>query len=264
MIPKGRLVIIGGSQAGDLRTEKPCSPHFSCEEIFQLISKNTSNRIELISSSKSSIEKYSGLLVEAGYSNFDYIHIHENQPLNENFHERLSKADTIFFLDDIPDIREMLNSSSILDLLYRKFLLESNFTIAGIGAGGMCLSKLIIKNDGTGEGLGFVNNCIIDTQFDYKSRFKSLVRTVILNNDCLGLGLTEGMVLIIEQGSDVYCKGKGSVMLVNARNVSKDRIKAVEKGSSIFVKNLKGHILTDGSRLNLMNAEVMQKKLSLA
>jgi len=262
MIPKGRLIITGDRQVAD--PEEPCRQHLSFEEIFQLISKNTSDCIELISTSENSINKYSEMLLNLGYSNFDSIHIHEFQPLGDNFHERLSKANVVVFLDNIPEVMEMLNGSSILDLLYRKYLLESNFTIAGIGNGGMCISKLIIKKDGTSVGLGFINNCIIDTQFDYKTRFKTLVRTVISNNDCLGLGLTEGMVLIIEQGSHVYCKGKGSVMLVNARNVSKDNIKAVEKGASIFVKNLKGHILMDGSRLNLINGEVIQKKIQLS
>lgn len=46
-------------------------------------------------------------------------------------------------------------------------------------------------------------------------------------------------------------------MLVNARNVKKFNADDFDKGKTMFVKNLKGHILVDGCMLNLKNGEVI-------
>ncbi|NML57098.1 Type 1 glutamine amidotransferase-like domain-containing protein [Chryseobacterium cheonjiense] len=261
MIPKGKLIMIRNTDAVNAENKKQTDGHFFLHQIFQLLCSQKDVPIELISTAsdhKEQIEKkYSEELLAAGYHNFNFLYLDQEKNQDEKLSSRLIGAKVVIFTDEQPELCEVLRDSSILKLLYRKYLLEEDFTVAGINVGAMCISGIFMKDSGVNDGLGFINTCIIDTRFDHKTRFKNLIKNVILNNEYFGLGLSENTALIIEEGTKVLCKGSGSVMLVNARNVKKINAREFDKGNTMFVKNLKGHILVDGCMLNLTNGEVI-------
>lgn len=234
---------------------------FFLHQIYQLLSGNKDAAIEIITTRSDQEErieeKYADELMAAGYHNFNFLYPDKEQQNDEQFSSRLSKAKVVIFTDEQPELCEILRGSTILKLLYRKYLLEDDFTVVGINVGAMCISGIFMNDSGVIDGLGFINTCIIDSRFDHKTRFKNLIKNVILNNEYFGLGLNENTALIIEEGTKAICKGSGSVMLVNARNVKKFNAKDFDKGKTMFVKNLKGHILVDGCMLNLKNGEVL-------
>lgn len=259
MNPKGRLMIIGGSDAGPLHEadQEITKTQFPAYEVFRLLSDQKNDRIEIITASMEATEhtaaRYSAALQQEGYTNFGFIRLRNNR---EDYHPRLLAAKIVFFIDDHPDLCETLKDSSLTKLLYKKYLLEEEFTIVGINAGGMYVSALFLDNKEIHPGLGFIRNCIIDTGFRHGTRFRNLVKAVVSHRECLGLGLNEGMALIIEKGYRAQCIGNGSVMVVNAKNV---RRKKPRKGFSVFAKNLKGYILTAGSTLNLFNGNLIKE-----
>lgn len=260
MVPKGRLMMIRNTDNTTTENEKETTGDF-LHHIFQLLCDRKDEAIELIttvSDQKEEIEKkYTEKLLAAGYRNFNFLYLHKEQHHAEQLSDRLSQAKAVIFTDEQPELCDVLKDSSILKLLYRKYLLEEDFTVVGINIGAMCISGIFMKDSETIDGLGFINTCIVDTRFDHKSRFKNLIKNVILNNEYFGLGLSENTALIIEEGTRALCKGSGSVMLVNARNVKKFNANDFDKGKTMFVKNLKGHILVDGCMLNLKNGEVI-------
>jgi len=66
------------------------------------------------------------------------------------------------------------------------------------------------------------------------------------------------MALIIEKGYKASCLGNSSVMVVNARDVKNKRL---GRGASVYKKNLKGHILTEGSVLNVCTGDLIKNHL---
>ena len=261
MVPKGRLIMIRNTDNPTPEKGAETNGRFFLHQIFQLLSGCKDAAIEIITTRSDQEErieeKYADELMAAGYHNFNFLYPDKEQQNDEQFSSRLSKAKVVIFTDEQPELCEILRESMILKLLYRKYLLEDDFTVVGINVGAMCISGIFMNDSGVIDGLGFINTCIIDSRFDHKTRFKNLIKNVILNNEYFGLGLNENTALIIEEGTKAICKGSGSVMLVNARNVKKFNAKDFDKGKTMFVKNLKGHILVDGCMLNLKNGEVL-------
>lgn len=259
MTPKGRLMIIAGNDAEPAYEADQEIPktQFPAYEIFRLLSDQKNDRIEMVTAcpeaTESTVAKYSAALQQEGYTNFGFIHLKNTR---EDYHPRILAAKIVFFIDDSPGLCETLKNSSLTKLIYKKYLLEEEFTIVGINAGGMFISGLFLNEKEIRPGLGFINNCIIDTQFRHGTRFKSLVKAVVSHRECLGIGLNEGMALVIEKGYKAQCIGNSSMIVVNAKNV---RRKKPRKGFSVYAKNLKGHILTAGSTLNLISGDLMKE-----
>lgn len=257
MAPKGRLIIIGGNntEAVPETEQETLKTQFSACGIFRLLSDRKNDRIEIIAASPDTVEntvsKYSAVLQQEGYTNFGFIHLKNSR---DDYHPRILASKTVIFVDDDPGFCETLKNSSLTKLIYKKYLLEEEFTIVGINAGGMFISGMFLNDKEIRPGLGFINNCIIDTNFRHGTRFRSLVKAVVSHRECLGLGLNEGMALIIEKGYKAQCIGNSSMIVVNAKNV---RRKKPRKGFSVYAKNLKGHILTAGSMFNLISGDLI-------
>lgn len=264
MVPKGRLIMIRNTDNPE--KDKETTSRFFLHEIFGLLSGCKDAAIEVITTGSGSDQeaklgkKYAEELIAAGYHNINFLYPDKEQNV-EKFSSRLSHAKVVIFTDEQPELCEILRGSAILKLLYRKYLLEDDFTVVGINVGAMCISGIFMNDSGIIEGLGFINICIIDTRFDHRTRFKNLIKNVIMNNEYFGLGLSENTALIIEEGNKATCRGSGSVMLINARNVKRFNPKDFDQGNTMFVKNLKGHILVDGCMLNLKNGEVLNAVL---
>lgn len=268
MQPKGRLLIIGGKEdKNDINLEmEGKNQNFSPREILKLLAKSEDDRIEIITAASSEPESvretYTRTLEKIGYSNFDFLDVCDEQVHTDYQFKRVAAAKTVFFTGgDQTRIYEKLEQSALKNLLKEKYANESDFTIAGTSAGAMCLSEIIIKQAVNGEamlehdielnsGLGFVDNCIIDTHFVHRARFGRLAHAVILHQNCWGIGLGEDTALLIEEGCRATCRGSGMVWLLNAENIGQTNIDTVKKGFPIYAENLKIHILTDNCKFD--------------
>ncbi|MCL8538652.1 hypothetical protein M9991_17430 [Chryseobacterium gallinarum] len=256
--PKGRIIIIrGNDKETDEESEGRLTPYDLLLKILTRSSEQKTVRIEILTTSDH-LENggKDAALKKEGYNNIGCIFLREKEDLGI-YYSRISEAKIIVF--DNPHFSEILKDSSIPDLLVKKYLHEENFTIAGINAGGMYLPGLVLHDKGNlVTGLGLVNNCIIDTKFRHGTRFTYLVDAVIQHQECLAIGINAGMAFIIEKGYRASCMGNSSVMVVNARNVNN---KCAKKRTSVYKKNLRGHILTEGSVFDLFSGERIKKPL---
>lgn len=260
---KGRLLIIGGKEdkEGNHSEMEDRNRDFSPHEILKLLTASKADRIEVITSASSEPESiretYAKTFNEIGYSNFDFLDICDDQLHTDYQFKRVSAAKTVFFTGgDQARIYEKLKQSALRHLLKEKYTNEKDFTIAGTSVGAMCIPEIIIMEAENGEamlehdielnsGLGFIDNCIIDTHFIHRARFGRLAHAVILHRHCWGIGLGEDTALLIEEGAKATCRGSGMVWLLNAENIGHTNIDTAEKGSPIYTENLTIHILTD-------------------
>lgn len=271
MIPKGRLLIIGGKEdkgEDDSEMEKK-NNNFSPKEILKLLAESKNDRIEVITTASSEPEDmretYTKVFNEIGYTNFDFLDICDEQ-VHSDFHlKRVEAAKTVFFTGgDQNRICGSLNQSVLTDLLKKKYQEEDGFMIAGTSAGAMCMPKIVILEAVNGEamlehdieldtGLGFIENCIVDTHFIHRARFGRLAHAVILHQECWGIGLGEDTALLIEEGCRATCRGSGMAWIVNARHIGQTNTRTVEKGAPIYAENLRIHILTDNCKIDFNN-----------
>lgn len=236
-------------------------PDVHCRtKLFHLFSDNRDSSIEiLISSHPESVsvkEDYTAELKALGCTRFDFVELSADAASEDRVYQRISDAGTVIFADEHPELCMLLKDSPILELLYHKYLLEEDFVLVGINRSAMWIPGIFMNGSGTDRGLGFINSCIVDAGFGDRVRLKQLVRTVIAHDTCFGLGLSSGTAMIIKEGSKVFCTGNGTVMLISAKSVRKNAIRESGKESSLFVENLKGHIMVDGCMLDLLSGEV--------
>lgn len=273
MTPKGRLIIIGGKENkdGNKSEMKEKNSNFSPKEILKLIVKSKDDRIEVVTTATSDPEfmreTYTKAFEEIGYTNFDFLDICDDQVHSDFYLKRIEAAKTVFFSGgDQEKICKTLENSVVTNLLKKKYKNEADFTIAGTSAGAMCMPNIVIVDAVNGEsmlehdielntGLGFLDNCIVDTHFVHRARFGRLAHAVTLNRECWGIGLGEDTALIIENGCHATCRGSGMVWMLNAENIKATNVDTAKKGYPIYVENLKVHILTDNCKINLENNE---------
>lgn len=276
MVPKGRLIIIGGKEDkvhDDLEMEEK-NKDFKPNEILKLIVAEKGDRIEVITTAtaepKSTEDTYSEIFKNLGYINFGFLYITNDKKSNPDVLERINNAKTIFFSGgDQCKICNVLKDTAVANLIYEKYQSENQFTVAGTSAGAMCMSEIMIGAAVNGEamlshdldlekGLGFLN-CIVDTHFVHRGRFGRLAHAVVLNPKLLGLGLGEDTALMVENGTNAVCHGSGMVVVINARGVMQTNAKQVESGQPIYAENITVNILTDGCRLNLSDGTFQAK-----
>lgn len=255
--PKGRLIIIGDSTPYTcLEVEQAPDINQIPSQLFKLLSEHKNIRIEIIISDSMPgyTEKYSAVLQKYGYINLGIIHVHQESNFND-YYARISQSGIVFIANENPEICEMLKKSEILKLLHKKYIHEEDFTIIGMNAASMYIPKILVNEKGIHQGFGFINNCIIDTKFECGTRFKKLIKAIMLHPECLGIGLNNGMLMVIEKGYKASCYGSSTVMAVDARHIKKSK---AGKGTTVFIKNLRGHILTEGSGINVCTGDLIK------
>jgi cyanophycinase len=271
MIPKGKLVIIGGHE--DKGTDEPSlpvakrkksKPHI--EILSSLISKipRETHVIEIIAAA-SAIPKqmeaiYKKAYKEAGFTQVGFIRIENKRDVkNEAFTKRIDECHAIFFTGgDQTRLTSVLNKTVFLEKIKKKYQEDKHFIIAGTSAGAMALPKTIIaggiikealmKNDiKIGKGFNLISNVMIDTHFIERGRFARLAHAVALNPFLLGIGLGEDTAISLSNGNKATCIGSGMVIIIDGSKISKTNIKSVNSSTPIIIENMKVHILAEGS-----------------
>jgi cyanophycinase len=272
MISKGKLLLIGGSEdRSDTNNEmEKKNRDFIPHEILKLLIQDKNDRIEVVTTASSEPESmrktYTETFDELGFTNYDFLHLCDQQLHSDHYFKRVEAAKTIFFTGgDQNKICEELKNSSINELILHKYRNEEGFLVAGTSAGAMCMPDIIISDAVNGEaildedikilpGLGLIDHCIVDTHFVHRGRFSRLAHASILHPDHWGIGLGEDTALIIEEGHRAKCKGSGMVLVISAKNIKQTNVSTAEKGEPVYAENLQVHILTDGCSIDFNSA----------
>lgn len=269
--PKGRLVFINCNELMDHTTE----PEDRSEslDLLSFLTDKKSNRIEIITSDCNTYvhfqEFYKQALFQLGFTNLDSIHLNNDNLSSNELLGRLSAAHAVLFVGNQSQLYSLVKDTQILNVLHEKYRNEDDFTIAGVCIGALCIPGKMISNNSheniprkcleLQQGLGFLNNCIVDTLYSQKTSYNKLAYTVVKHHDLLGIGLGSGTVLIVQNGFLGICKGDGTIMLVNAKDTKRLRRNFRNPNRSFYVNNLKGLVMIDGSVVNLQNGGLYEK-----
>lgn len=271
MIPKGKLIIIGGHEDKSIEGEslivikrKDSQPHPHFEILASLISKipRAHHIIEIIATASSIPEEmeetYATAYKNAGFTHVGFIRIeNEIDASDPVFIKRIAYSHAVFFTGgDQVKLTTILNGTLVLSAIKNKYEVDEHFIVAGTSAGAMAIPKTIIargiireallKDDiKIGSGFGFIDDLIVDTHFIKRGRFARLAHAVALNPGLLGIGLGEDTALIISNGNEAVCSGSGMVIIIDGNDVSKTNISEVDNFTPIIIENLKVHILAE-------------------
>ena len=287
MIPKGKLIIVGGHEdMGEVPGENltihkkdKLKSHFEILSTLILKIPRAHHRIEIIASASSIAEEMEGLYInsykQAGFTHIGFIKVEsEKDARNPASIKRVKGAHAVFFTGGHQDkLIKLLSKTKLLAAIEKKYYTDKNFIVGGTSAGAMVLPEKIIlgglitaalfKGDiKLGKGFNLIKNIIVDTHFIKRGRFARLAHAVALNPDCLGIGLEEDTALIISGGNEATCLGSGMVVLINGSKIAATNIKEVDKHTPIIIENLKVCIIAEGCKYLLKERKLASAKKS--
>lgn len=271
MIPKGRLLIIGGaedkgegeSQRPDIRDKNKNFKHY--EILGELLPPDPKRDhiIEIITTASEDPEEmnrtYTNSFRRAGFNNIHHISIRSKEEArNKDYLLRLEKAHAVLFSGgDQFRLSTILGGTEVIEIIKRRYYEDKSFIIAGTSAGAMIMSRVMIYDGQSHEailkgdlkitsGFGLISDCIVDTHFVKRGRFGRLAQAIIMHPTCTGIGLGEDTALIIRKGNEAECRGSGMVIIIDGAGIGHTNLTYAEEGTPICVENLKVHILARG------------------
>lgn len=286
MVPKGKLVIIGG--AVDLGSslnfnENISHPHYIkffergiLKRVITESSKAEESVIEVITTA-SQIPDIVGVEYIKSFNqlqvyNVNVLHIKSREDANkQEYLERLKKANVVMFSGgDQLRLSSIFGGTEFLQILKKKYH-EDDFLIAGTSAGAAAASTNMIYRGSSSEalikgevqitaGLGFIDSMIIDTHFVQRGRIGRLFYAVASNPGMLGIGLGEDAGLLITNGDTMEAIGSGLTILVDGRYISETSIYDVEMGSPVSIDNLRVHVMSIFDKYDLHKHELKINK----
>ncbi len=283
MIPKGKLIIIGGAVDKGSFTDsdinnKNSDKHIKFFEtgiLRRLINESKhkeQSRIEVITTA-SKIPKevgpeYVKALESLGATNVGVLDIEKrDQALLQESVDRLRAADVVMFTGgDQLRLTSILGGTPFHKLILSKYQNEE-FIFAGTSAGAAAASNNMIYQGSSSEallkgevkitsGLGLIDDVVIDTHFVHRGRIGRLFQAVVGNPIVLGIGLGEDTGLLITDGHMMEAIGSGLVILVDGQQIKDTNITQVEMSQPISIKNLIVHVMSMGDIYDLQTSEM--------
>ncbi len=179
---------------------------------------------------------------------------------------RATAADVVMFTGgDQLRLTSILGGSRFHDIILMKYLKE-DFIYAGTSAGAAAASENMIYQGSSGEallkgeikttqGLGFIENVIVDTHFVQRGRIGRLFQAVVNNPRTLGIGLGEDTGLYIYKDT-MTAIGSGLVILVDGRFIKDTNLTNISIGMPISIDNLIVHVLSQNDYFDLKSKDL--------
>jgi cyanophycinase len=286
MVPKGKLVIIGG--AVDLGSSLNYNENISHPHYIKFFEQGILRRVmvESAKAENSVVEVITTAsqipdIVGAEYiKSFNQLQVNNVRVLdirsrtdaaNHEYLERITNADVVMFSGgDQLRLSSIFGGTKFLQILKKRYH-EDNFLIAGTSAGAAAASTNMIYRGSSSEalvkgevqitaGLGFVDSVIVDTHFVQRGRIGRLFYAVASNPGMLGIGLGEDAGLLITEGNCLEAIGSGLTILVDGRYINETSIYDVEIGSPVSIDGLRVHVMSLFDRYSLEKHELEIKK----
>lgn len=286
MVPKGKLVIIGG--AVDLGSSLSYNDNISHPHYIKFFERGILKRIiteaghakdtivEVITTASKIPDivgaEYIKTFNQLQVTQVNVLDIRSREDANNTVYlDRLRKAHVIMFTGgDQLRLSSIFGGTEALRLMKKRYQ-EENIVIAGTSAGAAAASTNMIYRGSSSEalikgevqitgGLGFIDSVIVDTHFVQRGRIGRLFYAVASNPGMLGIGLGEDAGLLITEGNCMEAIGSGLTILVDGRFISETSIYDVEMGSPVSIDNLVVHVMSIFDKFDLRNHDLMIKK----
>ncbi|MBK1698072.1 cyanophycinase [Rhodovibrio salinarum] len=170
--------------------------------------------------------------------------------------EAVQSAGVIFFTGgDQMRLTHVLGGSPLLQAVRARY--QEGAVVAGTSAGAVALSSTMIYNGHAADalrkgavkmsnGLGFVDDVVIDSHFLERGRFTRLMEVGATNPEYLGFGLGEDAGVIFHNGGFVEAIGPGHVVIVDSHDMGSSNVADLEDGQPVAVENVVMHALIAG------------------
>lgn len=271
----GILIPIGGNEDKGLETHETNGLDFINEGIlFQVVRESGGKDASIvIVPTASSIpvevgENYLDAFGKLGCTNLKVLDIRSRKDSESPANIRaIEKADCIMFSGgDQSKIVDKIGGTTIHKVLMERYRTDK-VVIAGTSAGAMSMSFEMIAGGNSTEsfykgavemrdGMGFINELVIDSHFIRRGRFGRLAGAMAKFPNLLGIGLAEDTGVIIRNGNEIRVIGSGMVIVFDPSGLMHNNEKILDTGMPMTITNLKVHILADGDQFKIQERDI--------
>lgn len=202
-----------------------------------------------------------------GAKNVNILDIHTREEANSDaFVARANAADVMMFTGgDQLRLTSILGGTRFHDAILVKYQ-ETEFIYSGTSAGAAAASENMIYQGSSSEsllkgeikitqGLGLIDNVIIDTHFVQRGRMGRLFQAVVNNPRTLGIGLGEDTGLFIYDDK-MTAVGSGLVILVDGRFIKDTNLTNINLGDPISIDNMVVHVMSMNDQYDLKTKDL--------
>lgn len=266
---KGYLLIIGGGKRPDLVMKKfiELADGFSGGKILVLPMASADP--------KETGEYQSHQLRLLGAKNVDFLIVHREEADEDSMVAKLNDVKGVFFSGGSQSrIIRAIGGSAFARKL--KEIYHNGAVIGGTSAGAAVMSKIMITGDEkrpdenpnrvfakiegdnivTIDGLGFLENVIIDQHFLKRKRHNRLISLVLEHPDKVGMGIDESTALLVHPDGKFEVLGESCVVIYDARKAKVAPFDST-KTFNLSASNITMHVLTNGYIYDLNKNEVI-------
>ncbi|HMN24693.1 MAG TPA: cyanophycinase [Ignavibacteriaceae bacterium] len=261
---KGKLVIVGGVQTGDIVKK------------FVELAGGSNAKIIIIPNAGSNPLKWSKVQVEE-FAEFgaksDYLLFTKETADDEVNLKKMDWANAVFFLGgDQSDLtRDMLGTK----LLSKVFdIYNSGGVVGGSSAGAAVMSEVMItgnelvnsdSNDAfitieknnieTKQGFGFLTNSIVDQHFLKRKRHNRTITALIEHPNLFGIAIDESTGIIVYPDETFEVIGNNQVLIYDpteGKNIRED------KHGNLGISDMKLNVLINGDKFDMKTKKVIE------
>lgn len=270
MIPNGKLIPIGGSEARSPQDEAQTASQREADffnngvlaEVLTEINGPASRLVVIPAASGEPdevVQLYQDAFGTLGCQSVKILRIDDRTQTDQPDHlQMIREADGVFFTGgDQARLVEKLVGSALLELLLARYQHEG-LVIAGTSAGAAAMAHCMIAEGDSEEslrkgmvevqaGLSLLPSVIVDTHFAQRGRLLRLIEALLQKPGLFGLGLSEDTGVVITEGNCLRAIGSGSAFVVDTYAISQNAYARINEQEPISVGNLKLHVLARGA-----------------
>jgi cyanophycinase len=282
IIPKGKLIAIGGAEDKGTLTEKgDVHKHnlnfFELGILRRVVQEmgGSDARIEVITTASTIPyevgESYHHAFTAIGCTNIGIIHIRTREDvLKKEYLDRLLECNGVMLTGGNQlRLTATFGGTHFLKILCNRYATEE-FVIAGTSAGAMSMSNTMIYDGNAfkahlkGEtkmttGLRFTDKVIFDSHFEKRGRFVRLAQSVAANPACIGVGLGEDTAMLLRNGDEMEAIGSGLNVIIDGHDIVHTNIADIPPGNPMSIEHLRVHFCARGNGYIISERKFVEK-----
>lgn len=265
----GNLIIIGGAEdkEGDRDIlKRVCGFVNKDSDVILIATIATEYPTE-------ALKMYKKVFTKLGVKNIKGLDISNRvQAFEEKNLKAINEAALIFFTGgDQLRITSMIGGTPIYDALRK--VSKSGCIIVGTSAGASVMSDtMIVQGDDEdsprkctlkmAQGLGFVENVMIDQHFDQRGRIGRLLTGIAQNPEVLGIGIDEDTAIIVSEIGIAEVIGNGAVYFIDGSGITHSNVSEQHSDEVLSIYNVKLHVLKEGNKFNILTKAPFEEEIS--
>lgn len=208
-------------------------------------------------------ERYHRLFNDMGAKEIKVIDVRDRAQADDSDYRNFVEDCTGIFLTGGDQLRlcGLLSDTTLMNRIVERAQ-RQEISLAGTSAGAAVMGHDMISGGSSAEspnralvdlakGLNIIPGVLIDQHFYNRNRLARLLSAISGHPELLGIGIDEDTCAIFESDGFIRAIGKGSITIVDAREMSYSNQDRVQGNEPLSMHDLKLHILAYGDRYDL-------------